>query len=63
MGLADKALNKVISKKLLVWVIATVMFFMDMITSDQWFSITQIWMAGVAIIDTVKTAKKDNGDN
>ena len=54
MGLADKALNKVISKKLLVWILTTIMFFVGMLESHHWFQITMLWMGGVAAIDLAK---------
>lgn len=54
MGLADKALHKVISKKLLVWVLTTVFFLLGMVKPEQWFQITMLWMGGVASIDLAK---------
>jgi hypothetical protein len=57
MGYADKFFSKLISKKLFVFLLATVMFFLKMITSDQWFMITMLWMGGVAVIDIVGKLK------
>lgn len=50
-ALGDQALEKVISKKLLVWVLSTIMLFMSIINNDQWFMITMLWLGGVSIID------------
>ena len=55
MGLADEALNKVVSKKLLVWILTTVFFCIGMLDSGHWFQITMLWMGGVAAIDLAKT--------
>ena len=60
MGLADKALNKVISKKLLVWVLTTVFFGAGFVNSGQWFQITMLWMGGVAAIDLAKQFTSKN---
>jgi hypothetical protein len=60
MGLADKALHKVISKKLLVWILTTVFFTMNVVDSGQWFQITMLWMGGVAAIDLAKQFTKKN---
>ena len=57
MGYTDKVFSKLISKKLFVFLLATVMFFMKMIESDQWFMITMIWMGGVTVIDIVGKLK------
>tara|TARA_Y100000310_G_scaffold167497_1_gene167270 strand:- start:3738 stop:3929 length:192 start_codon:yes stop_codon:yes gene_type:complete len=61
MGLADKALHKVISKKLLVWVLTTTFFCIGIVNSSQWFQITMLWMGGVAAIDLAKQFTK-NGE-
>jgi len=53
LGYTDKVFSKLISKKLFVFLLATVMFFMSMVDSDQWFMITMLWMGGVTIIDVV----------
>ena len=53
-ALADKALGKIISKKLLVWILATVFLLMKIIDKDQWFLITMLWMGAVGVIDIAK---------
>ncbi len=53
MGYTDKIFSKLISKKLFVFLLATVMFFMSMVNSDQWFMLTMLWMGGVTVIDVV----------
>lgn len=58
LALADKALGKVISKKLLVWVITTGFFIAGMVRPDQWFNITMLWMGGVSAIDVVSKLRK-----
>ena len=57
MGYTDNIFSKLISKKLFVFFLSTVMFFMKMIESDQWFMITMLWIGGVSIIDIVTKLK------
>jgi len=58
MGYTDKIFTKLISKKFFVFLLATILLFMKVITNDQWFLITMLWMGGVSLIDAVAKFKK-----
>lgn len=51
MGLVDKGLNKLVSKKLLVWVVTCFFFAFGMVKPDHWFLITMLYIGGVSVID------------
>jgi len=54
----DKFLNKLISRKLLVWLSATAIFaFTDHLKSSDWVIISAIYIGGQTVIDAVKAMK------
>jgi hypothetical protein len=57
LGITDKILNKVISRKLLVFLTATGLFMWFGLDPDTWGLIAMIYVGGQSIIDTVKVWK------
>ncbi len=59
-----KAINtiagKVASRKLTVWVAATVAFFMDKIGGDMWAYLSMVYLASQATLDYLLKEKKDS---
>jgi hypothetical protein len=58
----DFILNKLISRKLLVFIICTLLLIFEKVNSDNWITIAGIYIGGQAIIDAV-TKYKDNAAN
>ena len=58
-ALLDKGMEKIMSRKLLVWVIATIGVPMAFINGEQWMQISMVYIGSQAakdfIIDYVKT--------
>ena len=50
----DKFLNKIISRKLLVWITATVLMYGSKITSDDWVLICMIYLGSQGALDIVE---------
>ena len=50
-GWLDIDLNKFVSKKLFVWIIATVLLFMNHITADHWMSISMGYIGVQSVVD------------
>lgn len=55
--LADKALNKVVSRKLLAWATATALLLFADLSSGDWVIITTVYIGGQTVVDTVKTLR------
>ena len=54
----DKFLQKIISRKLLVWLAATAIFaFTKNMSSSDWVMISAIYIGGQTVIDAVKAMK------
>ena len=54
----DKWLSKVVSRKLMVWVVSTVMIFLSAgITGEQWVWISLVYIGTQGAVDIVKTMK------
>lgn len=51
--LTDKALNKLISRKLLAWLTATCLLLFADLTSGDWVIITTVYIGGQTVVDTV----------
>jgi len=51
--LLDRALNKIVSRKLLAWVTATGLLLFANLTSSDWVIITTVYIGGQTVIDTV----------
>ena len=52
-GALDKVLEKVVSRKLLVWATATGLTFAGHVTSEDWVVISAIYIGGQTIIDGI----------
>ena len=50
----DKFLNKIISRKLLVWITATVLMYGSKITSDDWVLICMVYLGSQGALDIVE---------
>jgi hypothetical protein len=50
----DKLLDKIISRKLLVWITATVLMYGSKITSDDWVLICMIYLGSQGALDIVE---------
>ncbi len=51
--LLDKALDKIISRKLLAWGTATALLLFSDLTSADWVIITTVYIGGQTVVDTV----------
>lgn len=52
-GLIDSLLFKLTSRKLLVWIVATVAFFLGSMPADLWFYTNMIYIMAEASIDVI----------
>ena len=50
----DKLLDKIISRKLLVWITATVLIYGSKITSDDWVLICMVYLGSQGALDIVE---------
>lgn len=58
-GWLDKVTEKVISRKFLSWIVATVLLAFDgSLDADNWMTITAIYIGGQSVIDAVERLKK-----
>ncbi len=53
----DKALDKVVSRKLMAWTTATCLLIFADLTSGDWVIITTVYIGGQTIIDAVAKLK------
>ena len=49
----DRGIEKILSRKLLVWITATALAYNNLITSEDWVIISALYLGGQAIIDAV----------
>ena len=56
-GAVDKTLEKVVSRKLLVWATATGLAATGFLTSGDWVTISALYLGGQAVIDAVVKLK------
>lgn len=54
----DKFLDKIVSRKLLVWITATVLMYGSKITSDDWVLICMIYLGSQGALDIVEKVLK-----
>tara|TARA_Y100000034_G_C6612101_1_gene266574 strand:- start:26 stop:229 length:204 start_codon:yes stop_codon:yes gene_type:complete len=54
----DKFLEKIISRKLLVWVVATLLLAFSTLTSADWVAISMIYIASQGIVDITEMWRK-----
>ena len=52
-GALDKLLEKVISRKLLVWGTATALLFTSNLESEHWLYLSALYIGGQSIIDAI----------
>jgi hypothetical protein len=53
----DRGIEKILSRKLLVWITATALAYNNLITSEDWVIISGLYLGGQAIIDAVVKIK------
>tara|TARA_R100000479_G_scaffold123822_1_gene64022 strand:- start:397 stop:576 length:180 start_codon:yes stop_codon:yes gene_type:complete len=53
----DRGIEKILSRKLLVWITATALAYNNLITSEDWVIISGLYLGGQAIIDAVVKVK------
>ena len=56
-GALDRSLEKVVSRKLLVWATATGLADTGYLTSGDWVTISALYLGGQAVIDAVVKLK------
>jgi len=56
-GALDRGLEKVVSRKLLVWVTATGLAATGFLSSGDWVTISALYLGGQAVIDAVVKLK------
>lgn len=52
-GALDKVLEKVVSRKLLVWGTATALLFTSNLESEHWLYLSALYIGGQSIIDAI----------
>jgi hypothetical protein len=53
----DKGLEKVLSRKLLVWITATGLAAAGYVTSGDWVTISALYLGGQSVIDAIAKLK------
>jgi len=56
-GLLDRVLEKVVSRKLLVWSTATALMFTSHIDSGDWLILSALYIGGQSVIDAIVKLK------
>jgi len=56
-GVVDRALEKAVSRKLLVWVTATGLAAYGFLTSGDWVMISALYLGGQSVIDAIVKLK------
>jgi len=56
-GLLDRVLEKVVSRKLLVWGTATALMFTAHIDSGDWLILSALYIGGQSVIDAIVKLK------
>ncbi len=56
-GLLDRVLEKVVSRKLLVWSTATALMFTAHIESGDWLILSALYIGGQSVIDAIVKLK------
>jgi len=52
-GALDKLLEKIISRKLLVWGTATALLFTSNLESEHWLYLSALYIGGQSVIDAI----------
>ena len=55
--IADKALDKIVSRKLMAWATATSLLLFADLASGDWVIITCVYIGGQTVVDTVARLK------
>ena len=56
-GVLDRALEKAVSRKLLVWITATGLMFTSHLDSGDWLILSALYIGGQSIIDAIVKLK------
>ena len=56
-GAIDKGLEKIVSRKLLVWGVATGLAAVGFLTSGDWVMISALYIGGQSVIDAIVKVK------
>ena len=56
-GAVDKVLEKVVSRKLLVWATATALMFTSNLDSSYWLILSALYIGGQSVIDAIVKLK------
>ena len=56
-GVIDKGLEKLVSRKLLVWATATALAAYGFLTSGDWVMISALYIGGQSVIDAIAKVK------
>ena len=56
-GAVDKVLEKVVSRKLLVWATATALMFTSNLDSSDWLIFSALYIGGQSVIDAIVKLK------
>lgn len=59
-GIVDKLIEKAISRKFLVFIVATVGLFASLIDAGSWVDVALVFIAGESIIDSIGLFRKQN---
>ena len=59
-GTIDKFLDKYSSRKLMVFVIATLLTLFGDVTSSDWVTISAIYIGGQSVVDSIAKLKQSN---
>jgi len=54
MGLIDWGRSKLISRKLLVWVVGSIFCYIGKLPPDQWVTLSMVYLGSQAILDGLK---------
>ena len=52
-GAVDRFLEKVVSRKLLVWAVATGLLFTSNLESEHWLYLSALYIGGQSVIDAI----------
>ena len=56
-AVVDKFMSRFVSKKLTVWLTATGLAFVGMLSSGDWVTISMVYIGAQALVDTVVALK------
>jgi len=59
----DLLINKIISRKLFVFLIFTLAFFLERLSEESWIIIASVYIGGESVIDMVDRYSKKNNNN